>query len=208
MAQENKARQHFRTLLGSLPTKHAQIARGLDTLMLGWQNVKPSSEMLALYVAVMDKLSPEQVILSFARASEEDWFPAPGRLVTLSGWADALDSEALRELLSLAESLHQFPMLQPKTGAILNEGRDPETDAYLPIDQVKRAEPSLPPVMAVTTRDTVRAMGDGDIPAGLRRITPAVPGILGKLGDDHSFELRQAEAVKRAWIETYRRVAA
>lgn len=163
--------------------------------------------MVALYVAVMDKLNPEQIITAFARAAEEDWFPPPGRLVTLSGWSDGLDSEALRELMEVAKTLFNWPMLQPKMGAILNEGRDPVTDRYLPLSEVQRGGPSVPPVMSPQVRDTIRSLGDGDIPAGLRRITPAVPGLLGKLGDDQSFELRQADSVKRAWLAAYRTVA-
>lgn len=181
--------------------------KGLDILAAGWQNIKRGDEMVALYVAVMDKLNPEQIITAFARAAEEDWFPAPGRLVTLSGWSDGLDSEALRELMELAKTLFNWPMLQPKMGAILNEGRDPVTDRYLPLSEVQRGPMQHPPALTDFTQRTLTALGDGDIPAGLRRITPAVPGLLGKLGDDQSFELRQADSVKRAWLAAYRTVA-
>lgn len=160
------------------------------------------------YLAVLDAFSKDEAILAFTAAMNEcDFFPVPKKLQELSGRSERLDARALRELLDLAGVLREWPMLQPKAGAILNEGRDPVTHRYLPLDQVQRGEPSMPPVMSQHVRDTIRALGDGDIPSGLRRIAPAVPGLLGKLGDDQSFELRQADSVKRAWLAAYRTVA-
>lgn len=160
------------------------------------------------YLAVLDAFSKDEAILAFTAAMNEcDFFPVPKKLQELSGRSERLDARSLRELLDLAGVLRDWPMLQPKAGEILNEGRDPVTDRYLPLSEVQRGPMQHPPALTDFTLRTLTALGDGDIPAGLRRITPAVPGLLGKLGDDQSFELRQADSVKRAWLAAYRTVA-
>lgn len=186
--------------------KDAAVLACLDLLADGHPNLKSTPNGSTMYLAVLDRLAPEEIIRAFAAGAEEDWFPSPGRLVTLSGHAGAVEAEALVALRTLAEALRDFPMLKPKRGHLLNEGRDGEGGPYLPEGARQYSADVPPPAPDDTTLRTVELLGDGHRAAGLQRITQALPGLLGTLGDDQAFEQRQAASVKRAWVETYRRV--
>lgn len=179
----------------------------MEILALGWTNLRlTDGRTPEYYAAVLDCLSPEELINAFALGAGEEWFPSPGRLIALSGHADALEAEALHAILTLAEVLRGWPMLKAKAGRLLGEGRDGEGGRYLPEAERQYESPVEPPALADAVIRTIAAMGDGDAVAGLTRITPAVPGILGLLNEDQSYELRLAMSVKRNWVDNYRRV--
>jgi len=186
--------------------KNDGIVACLDQLATGHPNLKTDPRAPTLYTAVLMALTPEEIIQAFTAAAKEEWFPSPGRLVALSGRADAVEAEALVALRTLAEALNLWPMLKPKRGQLLNEGRDGEGGPYLPEPERQYAADVPPPALAEPILRTIELLGDGDRTSGLQRITPAIAGILGTLGDEQAFEQRQAANVKRAFVDNYRRV--
>lgn len=202
----------FRDIFNHAATKTSRhgkddgIVACLDQLATIHPNLKTDPRAPALYTAVLMALSPEEIIAAFAAAAKEEWFPSPGRLVALSGRADAVEAEAIVALRTVAETLKTWPMLKPGRGQLLDEGRDGEGGPYLPEHKRRYAPDVSPLALAEPILRTIDLLGDGDRTAGLQRITPAIAGIVGTLGDDQAFEQRQAASVRRAFIDSYRRV--
>lgn len=209
---ETPAQTYFRSIYAPFLSRQSKATdqRGLmaclSALAMGYPNLKLDPKAPELYGAVLDPLMPDELIQAFARASSEEWFPSPGRLLVLSGRSDALEAEALRHLRKLAEALHEFPLLRSRRGPLLYEGRDGEGGPYLPENQRQYGESTAPPAFESPVRDTITAMGDGDFMTGILRITPGVVGILGLVEDQQSTEARVGQNIKRSWIDNYRRI--
>lgn len=170
-------------------------------------NRKMSSTLLASYVAVLEDLNPEEIILAFSRTHDEDSFwPTPGRLRGLSGrepLGDPLEREAdaaLRVLLSKMRN-HGWE-LKPKLGAIIRTD-DPATGRLL---KEPLREATTHHGLPHKTMLTVAVLGWGDILRGLALLKDH-PAVVRPEAGDVEFKvnaLKQADELRRRFVEAYR----
>jgi hypothetical protein len=107
-------------------TPRAAILKSLSVLANGYE--KPLTDgMVMLYTAALLDLSPPEIVLAFARATEEcKFFPSPATLREYSGQSssgDPIEREAKQELLYLIGGM------RTKHGPTSNRSLDPSWSA-------------------------------------------------------------------------------
>lgn len=187
----------------------AAIARSLKALAeVHNRTVTPT--LLASYIAPLENLSEEEIVLAFSRAhDEEDFWPPPSRLRGLSGRAatgDPLEREASAELRKVIAAMRKFgPFLKPKMGEI--------TSTDTPEGRL-RAEPlrgptEMPPAFSDRTQAAIFTLGWDDQRKGLSILSdhPALRAEGFNKGDAGEFRkniLREADELERRWLVAYR----
>lgn len=154
----------------------------------------------------MEDLTPSEIILAFARTHDEDKFwPTPGRLRELSGreaQGDPLEREAVAALSVVLSKMRSFGWeLKPRPGKIIAtdspDGRLLEEPTREPTQYHGLPRRSM---LALAT------LGWGDHQRGLALLRDH-PGLRDPAAGDAEFRvnlLRQADELKRRWVEAYR----
>lgn len=191
------------------------IADSLNLLAEGYEKtLNPMT--YRLYTAALADLTQAEIVLAFARASEEckAYFPSPATLREFSGRAvtgDPLAAEAKAELLKLIAGMRgpHGPMLKPILGPILYGTEDDPKDkdgnrTHAPI----RGESTPFPIARRTEAALVR-LGWGDRSAGIALLADH-PAVRRKVesGDEQyrQNQLRAGDEILKRWTDAYREV--
>lgn len=191
----------------SVPMRIMAISDSLTNLA-EVHNRKTSSTLLSSYVASLEDLTPEDIILAFTRAQdEENYWPTPSRLRELCGRepaGDPLEREAIAAFNAVLSKMRGFGWeLKPRLGRIIaTSGPDGRLLAE-PL-RAPTEEPNLP----LRSMQALALLGWGDWHKGvaLLRDHPAVKSVPAgeELGQYQVNALKQADELKRRWVEAYR----
>jgi hypothetical protein len=167
-----------------------------------------TESLYASYTASLEDLSQQEIILAFSRSHDEDTFwPTPGRLRGLSGRdapGDPVEREADGAFHALLAKMRTHGWeLKPRLGSII---RDRGEDGRLLIEPER--EPLIHPGLPARTMQTLAVLGWGDRMQGLAllRDHPGVakPAMTGEAAEFRVNVLRNADDLRRRWVEAYR----
>ena len=189
------------------PDDHVKGIAVALTMLSETLDRKLSKRASDLYMAVLEDLTPSQVLRGFVRASlESRYFPTPSELLVHCGISSpsANDrSEALGALGTLIQAMRKHgSQLKPIQGKLLSTK---DTDGLEIIDPQKYhyEPPTLPPVMPERVMRTLTALGFGE-PAAGRMYVAGHPAITGPVNE---FSRREAEKIEARWLEEYGKAA-
>lgn len=196
------------------------IADSLNLLAEGYEKtLNPMT--YRLYTAALADLTPSEIVLAFARATEEckAFFPSPATLREFSGRSssgDPIGREAEKEFLKLILGMRgpHGLTLRPILGAFLYGKQDDPKDAEgrrVPECDAPRAESTVFPIARRTEAALVR-LGWGDRTAGIALLAdhPAVRRKdQGNLETDEKYrqnQLRASDELLKRFTDAYREV--
>lgn len=194
----------------SKPPTEAQKTEAIGemVMLLASAMDRNTTKSLPLYVAVLWDLTPQELVLAFSRAAEEDkFFPAPSRLRELCGRepvGDPVEREAVAALTVLLSKMRAFGWeLKPRLGRVLETTGE---DGRL-LAEPKRA-PSEEPNLPGKSMQALAVLGWGDWRKGaaLLREHPAVKAAPTgeEQGQYQVNALKQADEIRKRWVEAYR----